>query len=221
MNKLSIGQKVSSLPVADWVQGAPVDLKKLLGRVAMIEVFQVNCPGCFLYGLPQAIALHEKYHAGGLTVIGIATAFEDFDKNTRDNLQRLVQTGEVVGETRKTLTEYGQLDDGKLRYRIPFPLAMDRLVERPAHHDANEIDDFILTRIPDFQSQPIPVQEQIKRHVERYFEKLRYRAETFESFNLQGTPSVILLDKNGRLNDCIFGHAPFLEARIQTLLESR
>ena len=53
----------------------------------------------------------------------IATAFEDFDKNTLDNLKMLAETGEVVGETKSALSTYGQLQDGsKLSYKIPFPL---------------------------------------------------------------------------------------------------
>jgi hypothetical protein len=30
-------------------------------KVVLVEAFQVNCPGCFFYALPQAISLYEKY----------------------------------------------------------------------------------------------------------------------------------------------------------------
>jgi len=52
----------------------------------------------FIPCLPQAIALQPRYHEQGLAVIGVATAFEDFDKNTLENLQRLLQKGEVIGD---------------------------------------------------------------------------------------------------------------------------
>ena len=35
----------------------PTNVDKLFGNIVVIEVFQVNCPGCFLYGLPQAISI--------------------------------------------------------------------------------------------------------------------------------------------------------------------
>ena len=54
--------------------------------------------------------------------MGLATAFEDFDKNNLDNLKMLVETGEVVGETKSALAQYGQLQEGsKLSFKIPFP----------------------------------------------------------------------------------------------------
>jgi hypothetical protein len=51
----------------------------LEGNVVVIEVFQVNCPGCFLYGIPQAISIYEKYKDKNVKVLGVATAFEDYD----------------------------------------------------------------------------------------------------------------------------------------------
>ena len=60
----------------------PTNIDKLAGNVVVVEVFQVNCPGCFLYGLPQAISLYEKFKDKNVKVLGVATAFEDYDKNT-------------------------------------------------------------------------------------------------------------------------------------------
>ena len=71
---------LSDISVATWVQGGPLSLNDLTGSVVLIEVFQVNCPGCFIYSLPRAIDLHERYHQQGLVVISLATAFEDYDK---------------------------------------------------------------------------------------------------------------------------------------------
>ncbi len=73
---------LSDISVETWVQDGPIALKDLVGSVVLVEVFQVNCPGCFLYALPKAIQLHNTYHEKGLVIIGLATAFEDYDKNT-------------------------------------------------------------------------------------------------------------------------------------------
>jgi hypothetical protein len=93
-----IGQTAPSYEVSDWVQGEPTYLDQLLGRVVLLEIFQVNCPGCFLYGLPEAVDLHQRYFRQGLTVIGIATTFEDFDKNTLANLRLLAKREMPVTE---------------------------------------------------------------------------------------------------------------------------
>ena len=94
----TIGKPAPDIQVETWVQGEPANFSSLSGRVVLVEVFQLNCPGCFVHALPQARHLHQAYHEQGLTVIGLATAFEDFDKNTLHNLQNFVATGELTGE---------------------------------------------------------------------------------------------------------------------------
>lgn len=214
-----IGQRAPLLAVAEWVQGAPVNFDQLLRRVVLVEVFQVNCPGCFLYALPAAVDLHRKYADAGLTVLGVATAFEDFNKNTLENLRRLAEHNEVVGETFKALSQHGVLEQGRLSYRIPFPLAMDRLTERQCEVSEDDILGFIRGRLPSFDLQTEAYRQQVILQVRGYLESLRYRAETFECFQLKGTPSQILVDKQGVLRACEFGAFPDLESRLVKLLQ--
>jgi thiol-disulfide isomerase/thioredoxin len=112
-----LGQKAPNLGVSKWVQGMPTNIDQEKDHVVVVEVFQVNCPGCFLYGIPEAINIYNKYKDDGVRVLGIATAFEDFDKNTLENLELLAKTGEVIGETKKALTQYGKIIDGN---KIPY-----------------------------------------------------------------------------------------------------
>ncbi len=200
--KAQIGQKAPLLSLSDWVQGEPVNFDQLSGRVVLVEVFQVNCPGCFLYALPQAIDLYQRYSDQGLSVLGVATAFEDFDKNNLENLTRLIEKGEVVGETLRTLSDQAKLIAGRLPYRITFPVAMDRLQKRQVDLTQDAIETFINQRIPDFDQQAETYQQKIRRQVQHYFQSLTYHAETFELFDLQGTPSHILVDKQGLLRNC-------------------
>lgn len=219
MATVKIGQKVPPLSVSAWVQGQSTNFEALLGQVVLVAVFQVNCPGCFLSCLPQVLALKQRYADSGLTVLGVATAFEDFDKNNLENLKLLVETGEVVGETWKALNERGLLRDGKLPYRIDFPVAMDRLNKREFGSIENEIDAFISQRLNDFEQQSGQRQQQVRRQVQQYLQAQEYQAETFECFQLQGTPSYILVDKAGSLAACRFGNYPELEADIVRLLQ--
>jgi AhpC/TSA family len=217
--KARIGQKAPLFSVSDWVQGEPTNFNQLTGRVVLLEVFQVNCPGCFLYALPQALDLHQRYSGKGLTVLGIATAFEDFDKNTLENLLRLVETQEVIGETLHALNQQGILTAGRLPFSIPFPLAMDNLVKQSNELTETEVTAFIEERLPNFWQQPKPYQENVLQQVRDYLQKLEYHAETFELFNLKGTPSHILVDKKGILRDSTFGAHPELEKQVQSLLQ--
>jgi hypothetical protein len=217
--KAQIGQKTPLFSVSDWVQGEPTNFGQLAGRVVLLEIFQVNCPGCFLYALPQAIDLHQRYSGAGLTVLGIATAFEDFDKNTLGNLLKLVNNGEVIGETLHILNQHEILKAGRLPYSINFPLAMDRLVKRNAAVSQDEITAFIEEHIPNFWQKSKDYQENVAQQVLGYLQKLEYHAQTFELFNLKGTPSHILVDKKGILRDCAFGSHQELKKQVQDLLQ--
>ncbi len=216
---VKIDNTVPNFKISRWVQGLPTNFNKEKDKVVLVEVFQVNCPGCFIYGIPAAINIYNKYKSSGVTVLGIATAFEDFDNNTLENLELLLTTGKVIGETKKILNQYNQLENDILRYRIPFPVAMDSLIK--INGDAMRSDmvmDFIHSKIPDFNSFNVDYKDQVIYKVKTYFKSKKYITETFEQFALQGTPSTILVDRNGILRDVMFGQIHDLEAKVENLL---
>ena len=186
--------------------------------VKLVEVFQVNCPGCFMYSMPEVINIYQKFKDDGLSVFGVATAFEDYDKNTLENLEMLLTTGEVVGDTKQALSQYGQLKDGKLSFKIPYPVAMDSLVKEAGEPSKEKMTGFIKNQLPDFDSQPEDYKQQIFSRVKEYFKSKEYSAETFEMYSLQGTPSTILVDRKGILRDVSFGSTTNLESMVQKLL---
>lgn len=214
-----IGQKAPNLSVSEWIQGAPTNFEQEKDHVVLVEVFQVNCPGCFMHAIPETIDIYNKYREEGVRVLGLATAFEDFDKNTLDNLKMLAKTGEVIGETKDALSMYGKLRDGnKLSYKIPFPLGMDNLTKTSGEISHEKIIQFIYPQIPEFDSQPEEYKKQIIQRVTDYMKSKEYSAETFEKFALQGTPSTIIVDRKGILRDVSFGQQASLEAKIQKLV---
>ena len=216
---VKIGQKAPNFGVSEWVQGAPTNFDQEKDHIVLLEVFQVNCPGCFMHAIPEAIDVYNKYKDEGVRVLGLATAFEDFDKNTLDNLKMLVQTGEVVGDTRDTLSSQGQLKEGnKLSFKIPFPLAMDNLTKTSGEISQEKIIEFINPQIPDFETQPEEYKKQIIQKVKDYMKSKEYSAETFENFALQGTPSTILVDRKGILRDVSFGQTGRIDSMIQKLI---
>lgn len=215
-----MGAKAPNLQVSTWVQGKPTNIDKEKGNVVLVEVFQVNCPGCFIYGIPEAIDIYKKYKDKGLTVLGMATAFEDYDKNTVENLQKLVTTGEVIGETYRALAQYGQLKDGnKLPYKIPFPVGFDLLKKENGQMTDSKVMDFIEANIPDFRSYSEKEGQVLVERVKQYLRTKEYSAKTFEDYALRGTPSSILVDRKGILRSTFFGSNGFLEGAVQELLK--
>ena len=213
-----IGEKAPNLKLGKWVQGMDTNFDKEGDNVKLAEVFQVNCPGCFMHSIPEIINIYNKYKGDGLSVMGVATAFEDYDKNTLENLEMLLTTGEVVGDTKQALSQYGQLNDGKLQFKIPYPVAMDSLVKEGGEPSMEKMTAFINQQIPNFESQPDDYKNQIYARVKEYYKSKEFTAETFEMYALQGTPSTILVDRKGILRDVSFGSTANLEAMVQKLL---
>ncbi len=226
-----IGNPAPQPDIESWVQGHEPLLNELTGQVILIEVIQVNCPGCFVHALPETIRLHETYSSQGLKVFAIATAFEHFEHNTLNNLERLLQHGELIGDPLFQLDKAGYLVDEKLPYSIPFSVAMDKLIENDREASEQEIHQFILSQIPDFFSGslnnerarakrqiPLGCKQLIYQQAESYLKSKAYNALTFEMYQLQGTPSTIVIDKKGILRQVAFGAVNKLETKIQQLL---
>ena len=213
-----VGEKAPNLKLGKWVQGMDTNFDKEGDNVKLVEVFQVNCPGCFMHSIPEIINIYNKYKDDGLSVMGVATAFEDYDKNTLENLEMLLTTGEVVGDTKQALTQYGQLNDGKLQFKIPYPIAIDSLVKEGGEPSMEKMTAFINQQIPNFESQPDEYKNQIYARVKEYYKSKEFTAETFEMYSLQGTPSTILVDRKGILRDVSFGSTANLDSMVQKLL---
>lgn len=216
---VTTGSPAPDLQVSEWVQGGPINLKDSQGKVVVVEVFQVNCPGCFIYGIPEAIDNYNKYKNDGVIILGLATAFEDFDKNTVENLRLLLNEKKVIGETLTTLTYQSKLlDKGMLTYSIPFPVGMDKLLKEKLPIDEKKIMEVVNANVPDFDLYHQKDKEQIISRVKSYLETKPYSPLTFEEYSLRGTPSTIFIDKKGILRETTFGSTGLMSATIEKLL---
>jgi hypothetical protein len=217
---IQLGQKAPSLQVSEWVQGGPINLGDLQNKIVVVEVFQVNCPGCFIYGLPEAIEIHNRYSAQGVVVLGLATAFEDYDKNTPENLKLLLSKRETIGETLHALRSQGQLIDGnKLSYSIPFPVANDLLIKEKHPLEDERVMKFIRSNVEDFDMYHPKDKDQITKRVREYLESRPYIGATFEEYGLKGTPSTIYIDKKGNLRETNFGSQGMMKYKVEKLLQ--
>ena len=213
-----VNLKAIDLEVEEWLGGPSTNISNELGRPILIKVFQVNCPGCFSHGIPEVLEVRQKFIDTPLLVWGLATAFEDFHINTFENLQRLIDTGEVVGETLEVLIASGLLNNNCLDYSIPFPVAWDKVI--PHHSDDYLLDaqKFIKKDFPQFDTFPTKNQKLITKQVVRYLKNKKFEAKTFDAYQLQGTPSTLLIDKNGILRGKWFGSGYGLAQEVENLL---
>lgn len=216
-----IGQRAPELEIEKWMQGEPRSLAQLRGQVVLIEVFQVNCPGCFVHALPEALRLHQLYHHDGLEVIGLATAFEDFDKNTEANLRLLLEHGELIGDPLQQLGAAKLLNVNRIDYRLDFPVALDKLDTTEPDTSTATVHNFILKQLPNFEQMADDEKAIIIQNARNYLGSRTQIPLSFTLYNLQGTPSAILIDRDGILRDVSFGWNNHLETIIRTLLNPR
>ena len=216
-----INELAPELEVETWAKGEDLTIKNARGKILVIEVFQVNCPGCFIGGIPEAIEAYHKFRDDPVEVWGLATAFEDFDKNNLENLAKLLETGEVVGDTLESLTRENLLDGNRLRYDIPFPIAWDKVVPISNACSDEEIMKIVNRDIPNFESMPVVSQKLIRSQVEEYLKQKKFKSTTFEKYQLRGTPSALVIDKKGILRHSMFGSGLGLDDIIESLLKEQ
>ncbi|WP_293953475.1 TlpA family protein disulfide reductase [uncultured Corynebacterium sp.] len=89
--------------VSEWFNHEGLTPEDLQGKVVLIEVFQMLCPGCVNHSIPQAVKIHHKIDDSQLQVIGLHSVFEHHDVMTPEALKVF-------------LSEFG----------VKFPVAVDK-----------------------------------------------------------------------------------------------
>lgn len=149
------GMRLSEIDAVEWLNcTTPQTLEILRGRVVVIEVFQMLCPGCVAHGLPQVQNVRRTFRPEDVMVLGLHSVFEHHEAMTPAALRAFVH-----------------------EYDIRFPVAIDR----PGEGD-------------------LP--------------------RTMGKWGLEGTPTLLLVDRRGRLRARHFGQIPdmALGAEVMALL---
>lgn len=187
----------------------------VMNKVNIAFVFQVNFPGCFIYGIPIMNELYRSFK-DKIGFIGVATAFEDFEYNNEANLKLLLDNGTLVGETKKYyIANYGLSNYSD----IPnFPTAFDRITSSEQFINENKIE-LICNAIPNFINFSEKEKEILITKVKQYYSQIPILAETFTLNQLQGTPSFIIFDDKYNILEQYFGHqnGDILKTRLEYL----
>lgn len=234
---------------AEWVQApgrgtapdAVADLKFIPGPVSIVLTFQVNCPGCFMNALPSFIELARKEDLAkrGLRCALVATAFEDYEYNTRDNLLSLLRDGTVVGETLKLYREHGKelgvatpgdrADESKEPGGDPrCPLDLSGLLVgwdkvAPATDEAREAMAQAMFNSLKAQLPPGMPPEMLRARIREHAASRTHSAATFDGNMMQGTPTWAICDADMTVLEQVTGHpsAASLAAAVGKILEAR
>lgn len=198
------------LHIGDMLQG-----EFELRPINLAFVFQVNCPGCFLYGIPTINSLYQEL-GDQVGIIGISTAFENFDLNTEGNTNLLLQEGKTIGATNAYLKSIGQQVD---QQKILFPVAMDRMTPAKFFLTKENLDT-LTQHNSKFELLAKEEQRQVLQSLQHHFAYYPKVAETFYLNQLQGTPSLVLFDQDFNIKKSTFGHhaKAAINSEIQKLL---
>jgi len=117
------------------------------------------------------------------------------------------------------LRQYGQVVDGnKLNYNLPFPVGMDTLKENKHNFSDRNINEFIESNIPNYNSFTTNDKKILYERVKYYLKNKKFSALTFDEYQLQGTPSAIVVDRRGILRNVFFGANNYLPGIINQLV---
>lgn len=172
-----------------------------LKAINLAFVFQVNCPGCFLYGVPQMNSLVSLYK-GRLGFVGVATAFEDFDLNTEANTLALLTERKLVGATAYYFRKHGL---NEVAPKIAFPVAFDRLVTGAEFVTASNLETLCQTN-PNYLTWAGWERELLREKIRAHYVSQEFVPETFTLNQLAGTPSFVLFNASGVRLHSFFGH---------------
>ncbi len=92
------------IEASDWLNtDEPLSLASLRGKVVVVCVFQMLCPGCAQLSLPQAKQVHQVFDQKDLVLIGMHSVFEHHEVMTPQALKVFAS-----------------------EYRLAFPIAIDK-----------------------------------------------------------------------------------------------
>lgn len=158
MVKAKRGRQAPPLKVSAWINcDRAFSLADFQEQVILLLAFQISCPACQRYAMPQSKRAQAYFNRPDFKVLGLHTAFENHKSANIEKIGSYLQTENIT-----------------------YPVAIDHPSDDP--HD------------------PLP--------------------QTMRDYQMQGTPTICLIDRKGYLRRQYFGHVPDLQlgAEIMALL---
>jgi len=111
----NLGQRAPDLHIDEWINGEPVSLDQLKGKVVIIDFFQLWCPGCNAFSIPLLKHWEEEFakdiKTGALVVLSVHTVFEGHDYQSPERLKEFIK--------RKKIRHLVGIDRHQPGHRVP------------------------------------------------------------------------------------------------------
>ena len=188
----------------------------VLKQLNFLFVFQVNCPGCFSYGIPFVNKLYNEFNKD-ISFLGLSTAFEDFEYNNKKNTRLFTSSGQVVGETKKAMAQQGF---DTYPNSIDFPVAMDEMVGES--FDFSVAADTICQINPSYEIWPKFKQNALQNKVLDYLKSQEKISLTFTLNQLRGTPTMLVFNNSYEVLFHQFGHVEYevIKTKLKNLVDA-
>lgn len=135
------------LDVSEWLNHPGLSSEDLRGKVVLIEVFQMLCPGCVNHSIPQAVKVHRKVDPSQLQVIGLHSVFEHHEVMTPQALKVFMSEFGITFPVAVDNPRPGQrIPSTMKKYRLegtPSTILVDRR-GRIRQVQFGQLDDFVL-----------------------------------------------------------------------------
>jgi len=138
-------EKPPELTTSRWFNtDKPLSLETLRGKVIVLSIFQMLCPGCVQHGLPLTKKLFKRFNSDEVAVIGLHSVFEHHKVMDADALEVFIK-----------------------EYDWRFPIGIDEPENTALPHSG--------------------------------------APKTMRAYELRGTPTILLFDRQGRLRRHYYG----------------
>ena len=112
MNLIPASPAPEIIGIHSWVNSEPLEIKKLKGKVVLLDCFTYSCIFC-LRSLPVMVELKEKYGAYGLEVVAAHSSEYEFAKDP-ENIKKALKRYDVkipvaLDINNKTWESYGNM----------------------------------------------------------------------------------------------------------------
>ncbi|MGA0557477.1 hypothetical protein ACO2Q8_12545 [Larkinella sp. VNQ87] len=178
-----------------------------LNELNLLFIFQLDCPGLYSYGIPQANALHRQFHDQGLNVLGLSTAYDNPAFNSARNTRLLLlnRLGSPVGSS---LWE----QDAGLQ-SIDFPVGFDYLVSQDAF-ETEYLPEFWDHQQWSFCQNKVRLRAEERPEIRAFIRRFERVPLTFLFNVFVGVPGWVLFDRHLNIIHRWYGCQPLPETQL-------
>ena len=117
---MQVPRQAPDWEISEWINGEAVSLADLMGKVIIVDFFQLWCPGCNAFSIPLLkqweVTFEKEISEGKLEIISFHTVFEGHDYQNPDKLKNFLK--------RKNIHHLVGIDRHEPGQRVPRTMKM-------------------------------------------------------------------------------------------------